>query len=385
MHYRVSGILAAFALVCAALGGGEAAWGLTRKAARPATKAVPAKRPATVPQITSTLNTPPQPRPDSAAIEAAYNSFDAGKLDASFPTLVLACDAEVAKACHKVGIVHASPKLGMYDAVKALALYRKGCKLGYGPACYTSGTYSWDFARTDAAKAESTEDMKRGCDAGDANSCNTYAYRIERGEGVAKDTTAGLPLYLKACDLKNDVACVNAAIDLENGIGADKDYAKARSLYDKACEMKNKTGCFWSAVMLKNGKGVAANLTKAREAFVDLCKQEFARSCSQMGFMLEYGEGGPKDLVAAREQYSAACKANHVQGCTNLGWMHYRGKGGPVDYARAVDLFSFACDKGQSYACTGMADAYTNAHGVMVDPSAAAMYRTRALQLSRGE
>ena len=31
---------------------------------------------------------------------------------------------------------------------------------------------------------------------------------------------------------------------------------------------------------------------------------------------------------------------------------------------------------------TGMADAYANAHGVMIDQSAAAMYRSRAAQLN---
>lgn len=382
MHYRVSGIVAAFALLCAGLGGGEAAWGAARKAARPVVKTAPAPRTAAPPKVNIP---PPQPRPGTAALEAAYKAFDDHRLDEAFPILVLACDADAAKACYDVGMVHASPKLGMYDAVKALDLYRKGCKLGHGPACFSAGTYSWDFARTDAAKAESSEDLKRGCDAGDSNSCNTYGFRLERGLGVAKDEKGGLPFYLKACDLKHEVACVNGAIDLENGLGTDKDYAKARSLYDKACEMKSKDGCFWSAVMLKNGKGVAADLTKAREVFVDLCKQEYARSCSQMGYMLQYGEGGPKDQKAAREQYGAACKGNYVQGCTNLGWMLYRGQGGPVDYAQAVDLFSFACDKGQSYACTGMADAYTNAHGVMVDASAAAMYRNRAVQLMRGE
>lgn len=383
MHYRVSGIVAAFALLCAGLISSEAAWGAASKAARPTVKVVPAKRPATLPPVV--IVPAPPPKPGSAAIEAAYKAFDDHRLDEAFPILVLACNADAAKACYNVGRVHAAPKLGMYDAVKALELYRKACKLGHGPACYSAGEYSWDFARTDAAKADSTEDMKRGCDAGDANSCNTYGYRLERGEGVAKDVKGGLPFYSKACDLKSDVACVNAAIDLENGFGADKDFAKARSLYDKACEMKNKNGCFWSAVMLKSGRGVTADLVKAREVFIDLCKQDYARACSQMGYMLEYGEGGPKDQKAAREQYSAACKGNYVQGCTNLGWMHYRGKGGPIDYARAVDLFGFACDKGESYACTGMADAYGNAHGVMVDQSAAAMYRTRAAQLLRGE
>ncbi len=379
MLYRTTGLVAALALLCAGLGGSEATASAARKSARPAVKTVPVTRAAPPPIIKLT---PPQLKPGAAAIEAAYKAFDDHRLDEAFPTLVLACDADTAKACYDVGLVHAAPKLGLYDAVKALELYRKACKLGHGPACYSAGNYSWDFARTDAAKAESTEDMKRGCDAGDSNSCNTYGYRLERGEGVTKDVGGGLPFYTKACEMKSDVACVNAAINLENGIGADKDYAMARSLYDKACEMKNKHGCFWSAVMLKNGKGIAADLTKSREVFVDLCKQDYARACSQMGYMLEYGEGGPRDQKAAREQYAAACKGDYVQGCTNLGWMLYRGQGGPIDYAQAVALFGYACDKGQSYACTGMADAYSNAHGVMIDQSAAAMYRTRALQLS---
>lgn len=85
--------------------------------------------------------------------------------------------------------------------------------------------------------------FQKGCDGGDANSCNNLGVRYEYGDGVAKDVSRAVQLYQKTCDGGNALGCNNLGHMYEQGLGVAKSNVLAAQFFHKGCDLGNSDAC----------------------------------------------------------------------------------------------------------------------------------------------
>lgn len=310
------------------------------------------------------------------------------------------CEAQCGKgnapSCYNYGLMlrFGGPGRPAADKAKADEMFGKACDAEDGP-----GAACRELAyrmQSDKKTERYAELMQRGCDRGDAGSCESLGGTLTMGRpDLPKDIPRGLSLLERGCGMGRAFACSNLAmtlvrekVDPERGITllerscdrgntADcgqlaylygfgtapggKSPAKALEYQQKGCDLGNGSACTAAGKLLVEGKGVKKDLGKAGALFEKACPvpppppkwapiyPEACRGLSQMHLTGKGAEKSPAKAVAVLER---GCADKLTLTCVDLAALHAKGaKGIPADAAKAEKILRDACDKNDVGAC----------------------------------
>ena len=102
---------------------------------------------------------------------------------------------------------------------------------------------------------------------GDAKAIANLATRYWRGDGVNRDPSRAVDLYLKAAELGDDRAMLQLGVLHENGREVPQSHERAFAWYQRAVESGNASAMFQLGVMYWAGRGVRQDLVEAYKWF----------------------------------------------------------------------------------------------------------------------
>jgi hypothetical protein len=155
----------------------------------------------------------------------------------------------------------------------------KACEAGNAKACIDTGA-RYLLGREGRTKDETkaAAKLKKACDLGSVDGCETYARMLDEGRGVPKDTATANTLFTKACDMKAGGACRSLGLNLPT-----KD-PKRIALFEKACELDDGLGCVGlGAAYLHGDQGVKKDPVKAKTFLQKACKLGQQKACEKAG------------------------------------------------------------------------------------------------------
>ena len=253
----------------------------------------------------------------NASAKAAYDKgaalHDAGHFVDAFPLLMQACYGGIPGGCNYVGY--------MYDE-------------GTG---------------TTKSQAQAVNFFRKGCDAGNGDSCRFLGYRyLYGGDGIAVNYKESVADYEKACNLGDALgcACLGSYHDTGRG-GTPVDYALALRLMNKGCDGGAAYGCTRIGDMYLDGHGVAVDPKQALVAYRKGCLGNYAYACTSVGSLLAQ----QKDFAQAVTFYGKGCTGGDQSGCVSQAAMLESGQGVTKDLATAASLYRAACKSGDADGC----------------------------------
>jgi len=205
------------------------------------------------------------------------------------------------------------------DLPKSATMARRGCDLGYAPACLTTANklIAGEGTAKDGATAEAL--LKRACDAGKWENCERLAAAYSRGELGAKDAPKALAAYTRACSYGGARACHTGSLMLKSGDGVPKDVPASIALLQKGCSPDSPgwDACFALGEAYEGGAGVAKDMKLAAEVYERGCMKG---GCRRAGEIWEKGSGVKADTTKALALYERAChNAGDAKGCEAQG------------------------------------------------------------------
>ena len=193
----------------------------------------------------------------------------------------------------------------------------------------------WDTCVEEArAKVEDGDEttaramLRRGCDAGHANSCFTLAGLMQK-EGPE----AARGAYEEGCEAGSLTSCAQLGAMASFGAFGEPDQAKALAYSGRACNdaaplpleldtPQNRIGqvygCSNLAHHYETGKGVDADLERAFSLWQWACdRRDVAamNACSQVGYFYARGMGVEASAEAALEHCELGCGLGEAMGC----------------------------------------------------------------------
>src|SRR5687768_14273243 len=105
--------------------------------------------------------------------------------------------------------------------------------------------------------------LRDACETGDAQACNKFAVKLQKGEYVLRDDTRAAGLFDRSCVGGVAESCASFGIILQTGAGVKRDSVRALDMFRKACEGKGMEGCARLGVLLRDGKGVPRDIARA--------------------------------------------------------------------------------------------------------------------------
>ena len=139
--------------------------------------------------------------------ELGLEAYNKSEFDKAAKQWQKACDDNVARACHNLGILYEDAQGVAQDYNKAAELY------------------------------------KRSCDGGFAGSCLNLRALYIKDQGIEQDYSKAINLYKKACDGDVAQACHNLGVLYALGNGVNQDYRLAKRYVFKACTLGFQDGC----------------------------------------------------------------------------------------------------------------------------------------------
>jgi hypothetical protein len=139
----------------------------------------------------------------------------------------------------------------------------------------------------------------------------------ERGEGVARDETLALALYLRAAERDEPLAARAAARMTYEGIATPPDLGEALRLYQHAARLEGETRIqrllalydLTLAMRLKPGTGSPADDRRALDHLGRASANGSANATAELAVMLYHGWGAPQNTAEATRLFRAAAAA----------------------------------------------------------------------------
>lgn len=311
------------------------------------------------------------------------------------------CEAQCGKgnapSCYNFGLMLRSggPGRPAADKAKADEMFAKACDAEDGPgAACRELAYRMQM---DKQPARYVELMQRGCDRGDAGSCEALGSTLTVGRpDVPKDIPRGIALLERACGMGRAFACSSLAsalvrekVDPERGItlldrscdrGSTADCGQLAYLYGsgaapggkapakvlayqlEGCDLGSGSACAAAGKLLLEGKGVKKDVSKAGALFEKACPVPlpppkrapiFPDACRNLSQMHLTGKGAEKSAAKAVAVLERGCADRITMTCVDLAALHAKGaKGLPADAAKAEKILRDACDAKDVGACT---------------------------------
>lgn len=294
------------------------------------------------------------------------------------------CEAQCGKgnapSCYNYGLLLRSggPGRPPADRAKATEMFTRACDAEDGPAAACrEAAFELQFAKQSAKYAEL---MQRGCDRGDAGSCESLGSALTMGRpDLTKDVTRGIALLERACGMGRAFACSTLATSL---VREKVDPERGITLLDRSCARGSRADCSQLAFLYRNGTAPGGKSpAKALEYDLRGCELGSAVACSAAGKLLAEGQGVKKDLARAAKLFDQGCPvpapppkltSMSTEACARLSEMHLTGKGADKSPAKAVAVLERGCGGKMILTCTKLAALYTKgAKGLPADAAKA--------------
>jgi TPR repeat protein len=269
------------------------------------------------------------------------------------PLFVRACRMGLAEACDvEADDLAAGFATGTSDPEAALALRRRTCAGGSAPSCTTLALVLIRESPDEAGAAEGLALLDRQCRAGRAEDCNAAMRHFERQEeGYGRRTREYESL---ACTGGDSWACMRRGKHaLDNGIGPEA-RAAATAFYERACAL-NDYHCTAAAAVRDEPQ---LNLA---------CEAGERAACVALGRLHADWNGPFKDHPRAIALLGGACQSATdpaeaqdlcgTAGTLALELVQAGETEGLPDAARIEGLLMAACLSGEDRACLALADA----------------------------
>jgi len=279
--------------------------------------------------------------------------------------LTNACNKNIPNACTMLGA-----EIEKNNIESAKKYYEKGCKLGDGTGCITSGQIYMKGTGNTVKDSEKGKEfinigiplLKKECEQNTYFSCYII-YMIEDNPKMFKNVQRlKLPIekIIEYCN--DDIHDVNggmcdlAAEYLQKNIMPNlptptslrmKSYAQREEI----CE-KTGSGCYTLGKELRDGKHGIKDEDKALKLMLKSCDSKYGEACNSAGVMCDQKEEDKK----ARDLFKKACDLKDALGCSNSGIMWENGDGGLVDYNEAMKYYLKAAELGNDEATEKLAD-----------------------------
>ena len=210
----------------------------------------------------------------------------------------------------------------------------------------------------------------KGCEDGDAKSCNDLAGAYLTGRFKLKDDDIkaqkfydkSISLYGKYCDEGDAKACFDLG-DKYNGMrwGIDQNYTIMMKYYMKSCKNGYGMACNELGAAYKRGKGLKKDkkmssiyYDKALVLYDIECNKGVGVSCKELKYIYQIGLYAKEDNIKAVEYLNKAfnvfekeCDTNDAEGCYQLASIYFLKK----DYDKTKEIFKKSCKLGVSDAC----------------------------------
>ena len=173
---------------------------------------------------------------------------------------MFACDAyDYGKACNQWATYKFFGRGTKKDQSKAVELFRKSCKLGYGDGCYNLGQVltGLDPEANKVVECDQKEGLRafeKGCEYGTPDSCFQASTMHMTGTDVTPENPAKAFEYAKiACEeYAHFAACNNLYLMYQKGLGTEKNESEANKIKGKIDDYLD---------MVKKGKSVVFGRT----------------------------------------------------------------------------------------------------------------------------
>ena len=246
-------------------------------------------------------------------------------------------------------------------ATVAYKYWIRGCEIGDAFSCESAGRRARYGAGVLANPEESKKLMARGfelakasCERGEGRGCRILGIVYVRGDGVAADAALGITKLQRACDLGVLEACGELGEMYALGAnGLNKDPERARKLLETACNRGATMACMTLAVAQSMGLvGGPADPAKAFATAKQVCEERSPRACSILGNFYQSGTGTPADTLRAADVYQRGCDAGDADSCAQAAVLPKFS----TQTAKAQELLQRACDLGSTYGCKRLGD-----------------------------
>lgn len=186
---------------------------------------------------------------------------------------------EGAPACSSLAVMRIEGRGGPVDQTGGFNLLRNLCNGGWGPAC-TEAAFQTEL-RGDGDPARIAALFEAGCTAGDLLACSQFGFRLELGEGVARDIQRAAALYRRACDGGEGQGCSNLGEIYRSGLGVRPDMDQAIRLFELGCAGHDSYACVTLGDIFEGGRGVARDLGRALVLFEAACTLGDPEGCDR--------------------------------------------------------------------------------------------------------
>jgi TPR repeat protein len=283
-----------------------------RPTPRPAVVAVPVPaprvRPAPVPptQTTATKTTA-----TNDAIAAADLSVSRSLSEAE------ACESGNGRACYQIAKMEAIDRNRGKRAAR-LTL-KRGCdaRLSDPSACFLLGIYQERGLGGDKDRTVATRTFKRGCDLGNAQSCDRRGELLHAGVGVRRNDEGALAALTTGCDLGLPSSCVTAGSILNEGTFIHRDIEGAVGFFQQGCDGEDAVGCTQLG-LLREEQGEQES---ARQALILGTALGSPLAMRHLARFLHNGLGGKKEKGKAKELCMEACAAGETKACQGAQYL----------------------------------------------------------------
>jgi uncharacterized protein len=308
--------------------------------------------------------------------EVAAHQCKAG----DFPDCEAQCGKGNAASCHNYALMLRSGGAGREpDRARADEMFARACDAEDGPgaACRELG-FRLQFEKQTPRYVEL---MQRGCDRGDAGSCETLGNTLTAGRpDFPKDVPRGIALLERACGMGRAFACSNLATSL---IREKVDPERGTTLLERSCDRGSRSDCSQLAYLYRSGGGPEGKSpAKALEYELRGCALDSVSACNAAGKLIMEGQGAKKDLTRAAGLFEKACPvpapppkptALVIEACAALSEMHLTGKGAEKSPARAVAVLERGCSDKRTLTCVRLAALHAKGggKGLPADPAKA--------------
>ncbi len=238
------------------------------------------------------------------------------------------------------------------DPAMAMATFRTTCERGHGESCHQLAYYRAAGKFVEASKPDALALYVRGCNLGFAASC-AVGSRMYLEQGDAEAQKKGIALLDLSCSAGDDYNCRELANHYLKGDAGPRDEARALVVYEARCK-RGGGACRELAKIYESGAmGVAVNPAKARELFAAGCESQGEHKailCEDAAKAHENPKLGPQDLVKAFGFLKRGCDSE-PNGCAAYAKALAQGRGTKKDLKAAVEAVEPACKVNAAYAC----------------------------------
>ncbi|NUO54257.1 MAG: sel1 repeat family protein [Polyangiaceae bacterium] len=276
------------------------------------------------------------------------------------------CGSEHPEVCFRVG--NEKEKAG--ELGEARQLYEKGCDAGDAKSCNDLGVMLVEGRGGPADLAGAAARFAKACDTKEANACKNLG--ITRGKQVPADHEAAFKAFQQACDLANALGCYELGRSYLDGRGVPRDQAKGVEFFTKACGMGDEVACGTQGLYLIVTE--PKDVEKGKKLLETACEKKSGEACKNFGVLVRDGVLPPKDPVKAFGLFQRACELDDPGGCNAVGYAMGYGVGAKKEPDKAIPFYEKACNLEDGLGCLNLGNAYRDGVGVAKDAAKAATW-----------